>query len=152
MYMYICVCVYIYIYIYIYKAYDRYLTLSYKDLTWSYISEISVSTEHWIPNHILNVCNDIKKKNWTPNATPRSRWQKWTDGVSYLFHFIFYFFCSLPQLLAEMDGFSSSEGIVVIAATNFPEVLDKALTRPGYLCVYVCIHAYIATMHACIVY
>ena len=38
---------------------------------------------------------------------------------------------TLNQLLAEMDGFSSSEGIVVIAATNFPEVLDKALTRPG---------------------
>ena len=38
---------------------------------------------------------------------------------------------TLNQLLADMDGFSSSEGIVVIAATNFPEVLDKALTRPG---------------------
>lgn len=38
---------------------------------------------------------------------------------------------TLNQLLAEMDGFNSSEGIVVIAATNFPEVLDKALTRPG---------------------
>jgi ATP-dependent metalloprotease len=34
---------------------------------------------------------------------------------------------SFPQ----MDGFHSSEGIVVIGATNFPEVLDKALTRPG---------------------
>ncbi|KAJ1483797.1 peptidase family M41-domain-containing protein [Baffinella frigidus] len=38
---------------------------------------------------------------------------------------------TLNQLLADMDGFVSSEGIVVIAATNFPEVLDKALTRPG---------------------
>jgi ATP-dependent metalloprotease len=38
---------------------------------------------------------------------------------------------TLNQLLADMDGFNSSEGIVVIAATNFPEVLDKALTRPG---------------------
>lgn len=38
---------------------------------------------------------------------------------------------TLNQLLSEMDGFHSSEGIVVIGATNFPEVLDKALTRPG---------------------
>ena len=38
---------------------------------------------------------------------------------------------SLNQLLTEMDGFSESQGIVVIAATNFPESLDPALLRPG---------------------
>jgi len=38
---------------------------------------------------------------------------------------------TLNQLLTEMDGFSSEKGIVVLAATNRPEILDKALLRPG---------------------
>lgn len=38
---------------------------------------------------------------------------------------------TLNQILTEMDGFSSREGIIVIAATNQPDVLDKALLRPG---------------------
>ena len=37
----------------------------------------------------------------------------------------------LNQLLAEMDGFDTSKGLLILAATNRPEVLDKALLRPG---------------------
>jgi cell division protease FtsH len=38
---------------------------------------------------------------------------------------------TLQQILTEMDGFSSREGVIVLAATNQPDILDKALLRPG---------------------
>jgi len=38
---------------------------------------------------------------------------------------------TLNQLLTEMDGFEADRGVVILAATNRPEILDKALLRPG---------------------
>src|SRR5699024_12398063 len=38
---------------------------------------------------------------------------------------------TLNQLLNELDGFNGTEGVVILAATNRPEILDPALTRPG---------------------
>ena len=38
---------------------------------------------------------------------------------------------TLNQLLTEMDGFDGGKGVVILAATNRPETLDKALLRPG---------------------
>lgn len=38
---------------------------------------------------------------------------------------------TINQLLTEMDGFQENQGVIVLAATNFPDVLDPALTRPG---------------------
>ena len=38
---------------------------------------------------------------------------------------------TVNQILTEMDGFEENKGVIVLAATNIPDVLDKALLRPG---------------------
>ncbi len=48
---------------------------------------------------------------------------------------------TLNQILTEMDGFSGSEGVIVLAATNRPEVLDAALLRPGRFDRTITVHA-----------
>jgi cell division protease FtsH len=48
---------------------------------------------------------------------------------------------TLNQILTEMDGFSGSEGVVVLAATNRPDVLDPALLRPGRFDRLIMVHA-----------
>ncbi|MEY2929911.1 MAG: ATP-dependent zinc metalloprotease FtsH [Pseudomonadota bacterium] len=48
---------------------------------------------------------------------------------------------TLNQILTEMDGFSGSEGVVVLAATNRPDVLDPALMRPGRFDRQIVVHA-----------
>src|SRR5947207_12865861 len=48
---------------------------------------------------------------------------------------------TLNQILTEMDGFTGTEGVVVLAATNRPDVLDPALLRPGRFYRQIVVHA-----------
>src|SRR5262249_2194410 len=48
---------------------------------------------------------------------------------------------TLNQILTEMDGFSGAEGVIVLAATNRPDVLDPALLRPGRFDRTIAVHA-----------
>ncbi len=62
---------------------------------------------------------------------------------------------TLNQLLVEMDGFQTTAGVVVLAGTNRPDILDKALLRPGRYNPHVLLtisYRHNAVVHRCLVY